>query len=188
MSSASFSPCREISPNEITIDLVNGEIGRGGFATVFAAQWFSHFVAIKVVALTNEGETNLKKELGLLSLLNHPGIIRVYGVTYLDGKMGIVMDRASSSLHTPSPLSRRSLSHAISITSALQFHSNNFIHRNLKPQNILMVDGRPKISDFGTSKIIAETATLKTINAMTPKYAALEAFDNNSTQESDIYS
>ncbi|KAL0210076.1 hypothetical protein P9112_010160 [Eukaryota sp. TZLM1-RC] len=189
MSSASFFPCREIPPNEITIDIVNGEIGRGGFATVFAAQWFSHFVAIKVVALTNEGETNLKKELGLLSLLNHPGIIRVYGVTYLDGKMGIVMDRASSSLHTPSPISRRSLSHAISITSALQFlHSNNFIHRDLKPQNILMVDGRPRISDFGTSKIIAETATLKTINAMTPKYAALEAFDNNSTQESDVYS
>ncbi|KAL0209760.1 hypothetical protein P9112_009844 [Eukaryota sp. TZLM1-RC] len=189
MSSLPVPPCREISPSELTIDLENGKIGRGGFATVYAAQWFSHDVAVKLIALTDEGETKLKKEIGLLSLLNHPGIIRVYGVTYLDGKMGIVMDRASSSLHTPSPLSRTSLSHAISITSALHFlHSNNFIHRDLKPQNILMVDGRPRISDFGTSKIIADTATLNTINAMTPKYAALEAFDNNSSQESDVYS
>ncbi|KAL0209973.1 hypothetical protein P9112_010057 [Eukaryota sp. TZLM1-RC] len=102
--------------------------------------------------------------------------------------MSIVMDRSSSSLHAPFPLSHTSLSHAISITSALHFlHSNNFIHRDLKPQNILMVDGLPRISDFGTSKIIADTATLKTINAMTPKYAALEGFDNNSSQESDVY-
>ncbi|KAL0209771.1 hypothetical protein P9112_009855 [Eukaryota sp. TZLM1-RC] len=189
MSSLPVPPCREISPSELTIDLENGKIGRGGFATVYAAQWFSHDIAVKLIALTDEGETKLKKEIGLLSLLNHPGIIRVYGVTYIDGKMGIVMDRASSSLHTPSPLSRTSLSHAISITSAIHFlHSNNFIHRDLKPQNILMVDGRPRISDFGTSKIIADTATLNTINAMTPKYAALEAFDNNSSQESDVYS
>ncbi|KAL0207961.1 hypothetical protein P9112_010548 [Eukaryota sp. TZLM1-RC] len=189
MSSLSVSACREISAAELTIDLEHGQIGRGGFATVFAALWFSNDVAVKLIALVDEGETKLKKEIGLLSLLNHPGIIRVYGVTYLDNKMGIVMDRASSFLHTPSVLSTTTLSHAISITSALLFlHSNNFVHRDLKPQNILMVDGRPRISDFGTSKIVAETATLNTINVMTPKYAALEAFDNNSCQESDVYS
>ncbi|KAL0207876.1 hypothetical protein P9112_010463 [Eukaryota sp. TZLM1-RC] len=189
MSSFPVSPCRLISLSELSIDRENAVIGRGGFSTVHAAKWFSHDVAVKLIALTDEGESKLKKEIGLLSLLNHPGIIRVYGVTYINGKMGIVMDRASSSLHTPSPLSRTSLSHAISITSTLYFlHSNNLIHRDLKPQNILMVGGRPRISDFGTSKIITDTATLNTIYAITPKYAALEAFDNNSSKESDVYS
>ncbi|KAL0213825.1 hypothetical protein P9112_006009 [Eukaryota sp. TZLM1-RC] len=182
-------PCCEIDASELVIDLEHGLIGRGGFASVYAAKWFSHDVAVKLVSLNDADVTKLKKEIGLLSFLNHPGIIRVFGITCIGEKVGIVMERASGSLNVPSPLTPTTLSHAKAITSTIAYlHAKGFIHRDLKPQNILMVNGQPKISDFETSKIISNTTTTTTMNPFTPKYAALEVFDHAAVQASDVYS
>ncbi|KAL0226518.1 hypothetical protein P9112_013842 [Eukaryota sp. TZLM1-RC] len=189
MSISHHQPCREIKASELELDLQHDLIGHGGFASVYAAIWWGHQVAIKLVSLSEDDIAKLKKEIGLLASLNHPGIIRVFGITYIDKSVGIVMERASGSLHVPSSLTPVTLSHAKAITSTIAYlHAQGFIHRDLKPQNILMVDGQPKISDFETSKIISNTTTSTSINSFTPKYAALEVFDHAAVQASDVYS
>ncbi|KAL0211231.1 hypothetical protein P9112_009529 [Eukaryota sp. TZLM1-RC] len=99
------------------------------------------------------------------------------------------MERASGSLNVPSPLTPITILHAKTITSTIAYlHAKGFIHRDLKPQNILLVNGQPKISDFETSKIISNTTTITTMNPFTPKYAAVEVFDHAAVQASDVYS
>ncbi|KAL0214046.1 hypothetical protein P9112_006230 [Eukaryota sp. TZLM1-RC] len=99
--------CPEINASDIQL---GEKIGEGGFASVYSARWFSLDIAVKMVSLTEEGKKLLKKEIALLSFLNSPAILRVFGIAYFDDKMGIVMERATSSLPTPSPLSRDPLS------------------------------------------------------------------------------
>ncbi|KAL0213889.1 hypothetical protein P9112_006073 [Eukaryota sp. TZLM1-RC] len=186
MSSPSQISCSEINPH----DIVLGEkIGRGGFASVLSARWFSLSVAVKLVFLSDEGRAKLKKEVALLSMLNSPAILRVFGVTYIDDMIGIVMELATSCLGVPSSLTKQNLTIAKEFCCAMKvLHSKSVIHGDLKPQNILLVNGQLRLADFGTSKIIADHTANSTSLTFTPKYAALEVFDNRITEASDIYS
>ncbi|KAL0214075.1 hypothetical protein P9112_006259 [Eukaryota sp. TZLM1-RC] len=178
--------CPEINASDIQL---GEKIGEGGFASVYAARWFSLDIAVKMVSLTEEGKKLLKKEIALLSFLNSPAILRVFGIAYFDDKIGIVMERATSSLPTPSPLSRDTLRLAKDLCSAIKMlHGKAVVHGDLKPQNILLINGQLRIADFGTSKVIANTTRISTSLTFTPKYAALEVFDNRITEASDIYS
>ncbi|KAL0214061.1 hypothetical protein P9112_006245 [Eukaryota sp. TZLM1-RC] len=122
-------------------------------------------------------------------MLNSPAILRVFGVTYIDDKIGIVMELATSSLNVPSSLTNQNLAIAKELCCAMKvLHSKSVIHGDLKPQNILLVNGQLRLADFGTSKVIAEHTGNSTSLTFTPKYAALEVFDNRITEASDIYS
>ncbi|KAL0213985.1 hypothetical protein P9112_006169 [Eukaryota sp. TZLM1-RC] len=186
MSSHSKHSCPEIDP----VDIELGEkIGQGGSAIVHSAKWFCLAVAIKLVFLTDEGKAKLKKEISLLSMLNSPAILRVFGVTYIDDKIGIVMELATSSLKVPSSLTNQNLAIAKELCCAMKvLHLKTVIHGDLKPQNILLVNGQIRLADFGTSKIIADHTVNSSSLTFTPKYAALEVFDNRITEASDIYS
>ncbi|KAL0213949.1 hypothetical protein P9112_006133 [Eukaryota sp. TZLM1-RC] len=186
MSSHSKHSCPEIDSADIEL---GKKIGQGGSAIVYSAKWFCLAVAIKLVFLTDEGKAKLKKEISLLSMLNSPAILRVFGVTYIDGKIGIVMELATSSLSVPSSLTNQNLAIAKELCCAMKvLHSKSVIHGDLKPQNILLVNGQIRLADFGTSKVIAEHTVNSSSLTFTPKYAALEVFDNRITETSDIYS
>ncbi|KAL0214008.1 hypothetical protein P9112_006192 [Eukaryota sp. TZLM1-RC] len=186
MSSHFNHSCPEIDPADIEL---GEKIGQGGSAIVYSAKWFCLAVAIKLVFLTDEGKAKLKKEISLLSMLNSPAILRVFGVTYIDNKIGIVMELATSSLNVPSSLSNQNLAIAKELCCAMKvLHSKSVIHGDLKPQNILLVNGQIRLADFGTSKVIADHTANSTSLTFTPKYAALEVFDNRITEASDIYS
>jgi serine/threonine protein kinase len=66
-------------------------------------------------------------------------------------------------------------------------HSRNVIHRDLKPQNILLKNGIPKISDWGLSRIISDKSSATTMS-FTPFYAAPEQVTSKAKdQRTDIW-
>ncbi|KAL0238111.1 hypothetical protein GEMRC1_012584 [Eukaryota sp. GEM-RC1] len=178
--------CPKIPSDQVEL---HEKIDEGGFAAVYAAEWFKLPVAVKLISLTEEGRINLQKEMNLLLQLNHPAVLRVYGLSYWEDRIGIVMERASSSLPCPNSFSFITVEYAKQLCQGVSYlHSKSIVHGDLKPGNVLVVDNRIRIADFGTSRNIALTSTVPRSNAMTLAYAAPEQFDNKVTPQSDIYS
>ncbi|KAL0226026.1 hypothetical protein P9112_013350 [Eukaryota sp. TZLM1-RC] len=162
-------------------------IGQGGYAQVFAASWFDSDVAAKTVALTEEGKKRLRKEIGIMAKIDHPFILRVFGLVSLMDRLAIIMELAEGSLPVPSRLTKQSLLFAKKICQAVRFlHSKSLVHGDLKPENILFVNGQIKLADFGTSRTVAKTSTATNLSC-TARYAALEQFENKLSLASDIY-
>ncbi|KAL0209978.1 hypothetical protein P9112_010062 [Eukaryota sp. TZLM1-RC] len=180
--------CPVIESSNLAINY-NQKLGQGGFATVYAARWFSLEVAVKIVDIVNEGKAKLKKEIGFLTKLNYPCVLRVFGITYINNQIGIVMEKADGKLQIPSSLSQNSLTIAKNICCTLKFlQSRCIIHGDIKPDNVLIVNGQIRLADFGTSRVIASNSTLPSANAYTAKYAALEVLNEEPVKASDIYS
>ncbi|KAL0214769.1 hypothetical protein P9112_006953 [Eukaryota sp. TZLM1-RC] len=180
--------CPVIESSNLIINY-NQELGHGGFAIVYAAKWFSLDVAVKIVDIVNEGKAKLHKEIGFLTKLNYPCVLRVFGITYINNQIGIVMERADGKLQIPSTLGKNSLTIAKNICCTLKFlQSRSIIHGDIKPDNVLIVNGQIRLADFGTSRVIASNSALPSANAYTAKYAALEVLNEEPVKESDIYS
>ncbi|KAL0246908.1 hypothetical protein GEMRC1_008114 [Eukaryota sp. GEM-RC1] len=127
--------------------------------------------------------------MNLLVQLNHPAVLRVFGLCSWEDRIGIVMERASSSLPTPNSFSLLTVEYAKQLCQGVRYlHSKAVVHGDLKPGNVLVVDGRIRIADFGTSRNIESTSTIPRTEAMTIRYAAPEQFENTVTPHSDIYS
>ncbi|KAL0209255.1 hypothetical protein RCL1_003513 [Eukaryota sp. TZLM3-RCL] len=183
--------CPQILANALKIDFENGLIGQGGNASVYSAEWNGGSVAVKVVSVSANGISKLERELSLMSSLNHPLVIRVFGIVYLhQNRVGIVMERAMHSLPAPTVTSPESLKHAIDIVNAVKYlHSRSIVHYDLKPANILIANNHIKLTDFGTSRTVSSTTTIATTTAaFTPKYAAPECLDKKVSPQSDVYS
>ncbi|KAL0218080.1 hypothetical protein RCL1_008928 [Eukaryota sp. TZLM3-RCL] len=177
-----------IPPSELESPL-NDRIGSGGFGSVYANSWMGADVAVKVVDLSEDGKRRLRREVAFISRLNHPSVIRVFGICEFADKIGIVMERGDGCLPIPSLLSRATLKYAIDIVNAVKFlHSKQVVHGDLKPENILLIDNKIKLTDFGTARTIATSSLNPTVFAATPKYAPLESFDGKCYPQSDVYS
>ena len=66
-------------------------------------------------------------------------------------------------------------------------HSRSVVHRDLKPDNILLQGGFPRITDFGISRIVGE-GTMSTKAIGSPAYMSPESFAGNKSQQADIWS
>ena len=156
----------EISFNEIKME--KQPFASGGFGKVYKAKWRKESIAIKVIKAGSEEEKQaVKCEANLTLSLSHPNVIKLYGITRVKGmsKHGIVMEEAEhGSLDMwIGKIDRGKLTKiALGIVDGLIYvHSQHVIHRDIKPQNILMFgrkeDMIPKLADFGVSKVIATT-------------------------------
>ena len=145
-------------------------IGKGGFGVVFMNVLGGEKVAIKGYNPSKEyNSKSVENEIQLMKKVNHPNIVKIYGVTeWGTGKM-IVLERCESSLslyvkkHKQLPASSKlSPSHTLSIllkvAKAISYlHDQQICHFDLKPQNVLMKTvtftgsqaQEPKLSDFG---------------------------------------
>jgi serine/threonine-protein kinase len=149
------------------------EVGRGGMAAVYLAKdmTLGRKVAIKVMApalLAGEGMVErFKNEAVTVAGLNHPNIIQVYAVRqsgdlqffvmkFVEGKSLDHIIRDEGAL--PVPLVRGLL---FMIGSALGYaHRRGVVHRDIKPDNVLMSGAHAVISDFGVAKAMyAASAT-----------------------------
>ncbi|MEG3057279.1 MAG: protein kinase [Methanoculleus sp.] len=67
-------------------------------------------------------------------------------------------------------------------------HAQSVLHRDLKPQNILLINGMPKVADWGLSKVMTESQTTTISGGFTAYYAAPEQITNRpKDQRTDIW-
>ena len=177
-------------------------IGSGGMADVYKARdhKLDRLVAVKVMkAEFSEDKgfiAKFRKEAQAAAGLAHPNVVNVYDVGEDNGIYYIVMELVQGItlkdyITRKGKLTvREATSIAIQVSLGLEAaHKNNIVHRDVKPQNIIIsVDGKVKLSDFG----IARAASSNTIssNVMgSVHYSSPEQVRGGfSDAKSDIYS
>lgn len=178
-------------------------IGSGGMAVVYKAlcHRLNRYVAVKVLkdeyALNDEFRERFKAESQAVAMLSHPNIVAVYDFSKTSDCQYIVMEllegiTLKQYMRTKGALSwKEALHFATQTAKALSHaHSKGVIHRDIKPQNIMVVkDGSIKVADFGIAYLQNErhgdySETMGSIHYISPEQARGEPLD----ARSDIYS
>ena len=179
-------------------------IGEGGMANVYLAHdiILDRDVAVKVLRGDLAGDEKFvrrfQREAISASSLSHPNIVEMYDVGEDNGKYFIVMEYVEGKT-LKSLIKRRgalTLSEVIDImmqlTSGLACaHESYIIHRDIKPQNVLILDdGRVKITDFGIAMALNSNELTQTNSVMGSVHYLPPEQANGATAtiKSDIYS
>ncbi len=190
---------------------LEGEIGRGGMGVVFSArdERLKRQVAVKVLppelAFREEIRLRFVREAETAARLSHPHIVPIHSVgespdglvyfvmAYVDGEsLGAKLKRRG---RLPPDESRRIMQETADALGAA--HAFGIIHRDVKPDNILLEGsrGRVVVTDFGIAKALSSTTGGATLTATgvaigTPHYMSPEqaAGDREIDGRSDIYS
>ncbi len=179
-------------------------IGEGGMANVYLAYdtILERHVAVKILrgdlATDEKFVRRFQREALSASSLAHPNIVEVYDVGEDNGIYYIVMEYIEGK-HLKQILKKRgklTLNEVIDIMLQLTdgmacAHDSYIIHRDIKPQNIMMLDnGIIKITDFGIAMALNSTQLTQTNSVMgSVHYLPPEqASGKGSTIQSDIYS
>jgi len=185
---------------------IDRELGRGGMATVYLAQDSKHerLVALKVLhpdLAASLGPDRFLREIKLAARLNHPHILGLHDSGDADGFLYYVMPYVEGeSLRERLDREQQfgveeAVHHGRAIASALDYaHRNGIVHRDVKPENIMLYEGEAMVMDFGIAKAVsaAGTETLTQTGMMigTPAYVSPEqaAGETNLDGKSDQYS
>ena len=169
---------------------LQGELGRGGMATVYLATDVKHDreVAIKVLLpelSASIGGERFEREIRLAAKLQHPHILGLFDSGIADGLLYYVMPFVKGE-SLRDRLDREGMlpvDDAIAITlevaDALGYaHALGIVHRDIKPENILLQGGHALVADFGIARAVSEAGAEKlTQTGMavgTPLYMAPE--------------
>ncbi|HEX5436780.1 MAG TPA: protein kinase [Gemmatimonadaceae bacterium] len=185
---------------------VEQEIGRGGMGVVYRALdlRLKRHVAIKVLppdlAFRSDIRKRFLREAETAARLNHPNIVPIYTVDECDGLvffvMGLVQGESLGARllrdRTPPVDEVRTILH--DVADALAYaHAHGVIHRDIKPDNILLdvESGRPMVTDFGIARA-AEADSRLTMTGMamgSPAYMSPEQAtgDREIDGRSDLY-
>ena len=161
---------------------LEGELGRGGMAVVYAARdtEIGRRVALKVLAAHLAGDEAFRarflREARIAGSLSHPNLVRVYDIDEHDGLPCIVMELVEGGTLEGG---RLSLAEAAQVAGGLAYaHARGVVHRDLKPGNLLRTrDGFVKIADFGIARAVEETrmtqigTVLGTLRYLSPEQA-----------------
>lgn len=179
-------------------------IGEGGMSRVYLAHdmILNRDVAIKVLHYDFDDEEastkRFRREVLSATSLSHPNIVDIYDVGEDDGYQYLVMEYIHGQtlkhfIQSNGPLTpEQAVPIMQQIVSAIAHaHHNGIIHRDIKPQNILMDESfQVKITDFGIAMALNATAHTKTNSIIgTVHYLSPEqARGGIATKKSDIYS
>ena len=180
--------------------------GSGGMSRVYRARdhQLGRLVAVKILDERFAGDPEyverFRREALAVARLNHPNIVTVIDRRDAEGVQYIVFEYVEGEdlkelVARTGPLAvRRALELAVQIGRALSFaHANGVVHRDVKPQNVLIRDGSAKVTDFGIARADdlelgkAETTTgtvLGTGDYISPE----QARGDRASEQSDVYS
>ena len=179
-------------------------IGEGGMANVYLGYdtILERDVAIKVLrgdlADDEKFVRRFRREAQNASLLNHPNIVQIYDVGEDDGNFYIVMEyiKGQTLKQLIKKRGKLTVPETVDIISQLtdglaHAHDSYIIHRDIKPQNIMILDdGMVKITDFGiamalnASDLTQTNSVMGSVHYLPPEQAS----GKGSTIKSDIYS
>src|SRR5438128_4407888 len=190
---------------------IEGEIGRGGMGVVYQArdERLKRQVAIKVlppeISFSEEILIRFRREAETAARLSHPHIVPIHSVgegpdglvyfvmAYVDGES--LAARLKRRVRLPAEEARRVMIETADALGAA--HAVGIIHRDVKPDNILLEGsrGRVVVTDFGIAKALSSTTGSATLTATgvaigTPHYMSPEqaAGDREIDGRSDLYS
>lgn len=179
------------------------QIGTGGMADVYKAKChkLNRYVAIKVMkSELSQDKTFVSKfwaEAQSAAGLVNPNVVNVYDVGVENGIYYIVMELVEGITLKKYIEKRGRLPYKEAVSIAIQVangmdaaHKHNIVHRDIKPQNIIISkEGKVKVTDFGIAKV-ASSATINTSASMgSVHYISPEqARGGYSDERSDIYS
>lgn len=180
------------------------EVGNGGMAVVYKAKDFNTGAIVAVKILREEYLDNeefcrrFRNESHAIALLNHPNIVKIYNVSnsptqqyivmeYIDGislkdyieQQGVV--RVKEAVYFTTQILR----------ALMQAHQKGIVHRDIKPQNIMLLsNGQIKVTDFGIARLAtSRTATITDKAIGSVHYIAPEqARGANTDARADLYS
>ena len=185
---------------------VEHELGRGGMATVYLAQDLRHErpVALKVMRpelASSPGPERFFREIRLAARLQHPHIMPVFDSGNSGGHLWYAMPLVEGEslrrrLDRAGPLPvEEAIALARSVAAALDYaHRHGVVHRDVKPENLLLHEGGPLLADFGIGRFLDPTGgphltetglAVGTIAYMSPEQAA---GDSAVDGRADIYS
>lgn len=178
-------------------------IGGGGMANVYLARdmILDRDVAVKVLRLdfANDEEfiRRFRREAQSATSLDHPNIVSIYDIGEEDDIYYIVMEHVSGKtlkqyIQQYAPIEQYNTVEIMKqLTSAIAHaHENGIIHRDIKPQNILIDDyGTIKVTDFGIAMALSSTTITQTnsllgsVHYLSPE----QARGSLATKKSDVY-
>ena len=180
--------------------------GSGGMSRVYRARdnQLGRLVAVKILherfADDAEHVERFRREALAVARLNHPNIVTIIDRGEADGVQFIVFEHVEGEdlkrLITrtgPMPV-RRALELGVQIGRALSFaHANGVVHRDVKPQNVLVRDGSAKVTDFGIARadhleLDVEHTESGTVLGTGDYISPEQARGERASERSDVYS
>ena len=164
-------------------------LGHGGMATVHLAEERKHKRKVAIKILRQElgasvGAERFLREIGIAAQLSHPHIVPLIDSGESDGSLyyvspfidgGSLRDRLNAQGKLPIDDALR-IAHEVG--AALDYaHRNGFVHRDVKPENILFADDHALLADFGIAHVVmpdGESLTLAGLALGTPEYMSPE--------------
>jgi serine/threonine-protein kinase len=185
---------------------VEGEIGSGGMATVYLAEDLKHRRKVAVKVLRPElaealGPERFLREIEIAAQLQHPNILPLhdsgeageflyYVMPYVKGES--LRERLSMRGELPIPEALRILREIVDALA--HAHGESVVHRDIKPDNVMLSGRHALVADFGVAKAVSEATgrdklTTAGVALGTPAYMAPEqaSADPHVDHRADIY-
>ena len=170
-------------------------LGRGAFGEVHLAESVDKdLYALKIIPVTKENKTDAQKEARMYVSFEHPNIVNVREFFFFEKEQYLIIvleycpDGNLSKLIGKIDQDKCKEIMKQVVEGLVYLHEDKkTLHRDIKPDNILMLDGVPKIADLGISKRMRTESLLS--RSCTPFYAAPEVFyEENYDFNADIWS
>ena len=182
--------------------------GRGGVAEVWEAESpGGHRVALKLVHLSTDLRSGELRALKITRGIKHPGLLVVHGAWQVENLLVISMELADRSLWDRFLEANvqglrgiprgELLGYLVPVADAIDYLNGSrhtiggrqgvgIQHRDLKPQNLLLIGDRAKVADFGMARVMEGCLTSHSGPCTVP-YAAPEYFGGRTARQSDQY-